>query len=171
MQTLAARSGATNDVRETADNITRARSLARGIDEGLPLQQKIGELYPAQQAQSIFRRAGAEKTFAETSNDILRGSKTAEKVAEGLDFGNAGVRVTPGGAIPRFTETLNSAINWVRSPNEAVRDKIGQLALSPKTAENKRTLELLAAILQSRAAGARGAAGVAGAAGGAAGGL
>ncbi len=170
-QQIAARSGATNAVRETADNITRARTLARNINEGVPLQQKIGELYPTDQAQSIFRRAGAEKTFAETSNDILRGSKTADKAAEAMDFGNAGVRVTPGGITPRFTETINSAINWVRAPNEAVRDKIGQLALSPKTAENKRTLELLASILQSRASGARGAAGIAGAAGGAAGGL
>lgn len=170
-QQLAARSGATNAVRETADNITRSRTLARNIDEGLPLQGKINELYPAQQAQSIFRRAGAEKTFAETSNDILRGSKTADKAAEALDFGNAGIRVTPGSVTPRFTETINSAINWVRSPNEAVRDKIGQLALSPHTAKNQRTLELLAAILQSRAGGARGAAGIASAAGGTAGGF
>lgn len=171
IQQLSARTGATNAVRETADNITRARTLARNIDEGLPLQGKINELYPSQQAQSIFRRAGAEKTFGETSNDILRGSKTADKAAEALDFGNAGIRVTPGSVTPRFTEHLNSAINWVRAPNEAVRDKIGQLALSPKTKDNQRTLELLAAILQSRAGGARGAAGIAGAAGGTAGGL
>lgn len=171
VQQLTARSGATNAVRETVDNVTRARALARGIDEGLPLQQKIGELYSPEQARSIFQRAGAEKTFAETSNELLRGSKTAEKTAEALDFGNAGIRVTPGSVTPRFTEHINNAINWVRAPNEAVRDKIGELALSPKTETNKRTLELLAAILQSRAGGARGTAGLASAAGGTAGGL
>ncbi len=172
-QQLAAKVGATNAARETALEGTRpARALAQRIDESAPVQQKLVELYGPDQAQAIMRRAEAEGVFANTSNKLLRGSQTAEKTSDALDtMGNIGIRATPGGITPRATESVKAFVNWVRSPNEAVRNEIGRMTINPNAKENAKTLELLAALLQQRANAGRGAAGVAGAAGQQAGGF
>jgi len=171
-QQLAARVGATNAARETAlEGTTPARALARRINESDPVQTKIAELY-GPQASKILQQAEAEGVFANTSNRLLGGSQTAEKLSDALDtMGNIGVRATPGQVTPRFTESLKAFVNWVRSPNEAVRNEIGRLTINPNASENQKTLELLAALLKQRAAGNTGSAGLAGALGGQAGGI
>lgn len=152
-QVLAARSGATNAARETALEGTQpARALARRIDESGPVQGKLSELY-GDRAGGIVRQAGNEKTFAETSNELLRGSKTADKLAEMLDTGNAGFKVSPGGIAPRFFERLADLPNLLMKPNEAVRNEIGRMTLTPNAQQNREILKLAEELIRNRRAG------------------
>ncbi len=172
-QRVAAQLGATNAARETAlEGTSPARALARRIDESAPVQSKLTDLYGPDQGQRIMRQAEAEGVFANTSNKLLRGSQTAEKTADALDtMGNIGIRATPGGITPRATETLKAFVNWVRSPNEAVRNEIGRMTINPNATQNEKTLALLAKLLAQRQSGTGASTGIGGALGGQAGGL
>ncbi len=171
-QVLAARTGATNAARETALEGTRpARALAQRIDESGPVQEKLVQLYGPERAAQITRQAATEGVFANTSNKLRGGSQTAEKASDAIDMmGNVQLRGTPSGVFPRATESLKALANWVRNPNEAVRNKIGELTLSPDAKVNEETLRLLAELLQGRQGGRRFGVGLSGAAGGIAGG-
>jgi hypothetical protein len=150
-QVLAARSGATNAVRETALEGTRpARALAQRIDESAPVQSKLTELYGPERAQQIINRAATERTFADTSNELLRGSKTADKLAEALDTGNAGFRVTPSGVQPRFFERLADLPELLMKPNEGVRNQIGRMTLNANPDETRRILAQAEQLLRAR---------------------
>lgn len=172
-QRMAARLGATNAARETAlEGTAAARALARRIDESDPVRAKLIELYGPEQAGQIMRQAETEGVFANTSNKLLRGSQTAEKASDALDtMSNVGIRATPSGIVPRGTESVKAFVNWIRNPNEAVRDEIGRMTINPNASQNERTLALLAELLKRRAAGTPTSAGLAGAAGGQAGGF
>jgi hypothetical protein len=152
-QKLAGRAGMVNAARETALEGTQpARALARRIDESAPVQAKIAELDPTR-ARGIVRQAGTEKTFAETSNEILRGSKTADKLAEVMDTGNAALRVSPEGITPRFIQHIASLPDYLMKPNEAVRNEIGRMTLSPNAEQNKEILKLAEELIKRRRLG------------------
>ncbi len=172
-QALAARSGGTNAIREKAQTLTGIRGAARDIEfAGGPdgLQAKLVQLYGPEQAQRIVRQAEAEGVFANTSGRLLGGPHTADDLIGASNLGNIAVRATPSGITPKWTETAKAALNWVASPNEAVRNEIGRMTINPNAAENQKTLEALAKLLLARSRQPL-AAGVSSAAGGQAGGI
>jgi len=163
-QQAAVRAGSTNTVRDLTSGrnaINQARSLSRDISGGTEIQARLAEIYGPEQARAILRRAETEGTFANTSNELLRGSKTADKLAEALDTGNAGFRVSPGGVTPRFFERLMDIPEMLMKPNEAVRNKIGQMTLNTDEAANRRALALVQELLRNRAQGSSSRAGAA----------
>jgi hypothetical protein len=165
-QKLAARTGATNAARNQAQESTSlARALARRVDESAPVQSKLADLYGPEWAGRISKQAAAEKEFANTSNEILRGSKTADKAAEAMLDTNAGIRVTPSGAVPRFIQHLKDIPEMLVKPNEAVRDAIGRATLNMDPSEKARLVRLIAQNLQRRQQGSPLAASIAGSSG------
>lgn len=165
-QGLAARAGATNAARETALEGTRpARALAQRIDQSAPVRDKLVQLYGPQQADRIMKRAAAEGVFADTSNEILRGSKTTDKIAEIADFGNTQLRASPQGVTARAMEKVGDILGNLGAPNEAVRNEMGRLTLTPDQKRNQELLQAIAAILAKRQQGAGFSAGAAGASG------
>ncbi|CAB4165331.1 hypothetical protein UFOVP833_49 [uncultured Caudovirales phage] len=153
LQRISARAGATNAARETAlEGTAPARALARRVESSDPVQAKLRELY-GPQADRILQQATAERTFAETSNDILRGSKTAEKLAEALDGGTLkGVPTSKSSVM----QTLMGLPEKIMAPNEAVRDRIGQILLNSNPEENRRILALIEEAVKARKAGTPG---------------
>ncbi len=164
-QTAAARAGAINAVRARAGTTSGALGLAQDIKTGITpggVQESLRAVMP-NEAENLINRSSAERIYANTANRYLGGPHTADDLT-GVG-GNLAVRATPGGIVPRFTETAKAAASWVAAPNEAVRNEIGRMLLSADPKEQKRTLELIAQILQQRAAGTPVAAGLAGGAG------
>lgn len=170
-QALAARAGTTNAVRSVAQTLTGARGLARDIEFSSQLKDKLGQIYGPEQAQRLIQQAQAEGVFANTGNRLIGGPHTADDLVGASNLGNIAVRATPGGITPRWTETLKAALNWVSSPNEAVRNEIGRTLINPSAKANEKTIEALAKLLQARARGGVGAAAASGALGGQAGSL
>jgi hypothetical protein len=161
-QTIAARAGATNAARETALEGTRpARALAQRIDQSGPVRDKLVQLYGSKQADRIMRQAEAEGVFANTSNEILRGSKTADKLAEVLDAGGTQLRASTSGVTGRVIEKLDSIVNRLAGPNEAVRNAIGRSTLNTDTQANRELLAAIAEVLAKRARGNPGQVGLA----------
>ncbi len=167
-QAEAARAGAINIVRERARGsggaLTMAQDIKTGINPG-GVQDALRAVMP-NEAQGLINRAGAERIYANTAQRYLGGPNTANDLVGALGIGDsASVRATPGGIVPRLTESLRTAANWVAAPNEAVRNQIGRMLLEANPQEQQRTLALIAQILQQRATGTPIAAGAAGAAG------
>lgn len=158
LQVLSARAGVTNAAREeTGGKIARAIGLARLIEESPDMRTKMVQLYGGDRAQEIFRAAQAELRMNKTRGDILSGSQTTNKAAElfdsGLDTGNLGVRVSPGGIVPRFVQHFSDIARRVTAPNEAVRNEIGRMTLNPDQVKNLEVIELIDQILRQRARG------------------
>ena len=148
-QILAARTGATNAVRESAYDISSARRIAKNIIEGEDLQAKLPQLYGQDQAAAIRQAAEAERAFAKTEG--LRGnSATARRVGEMLDTGNAGFRVTPDKISPRLYERLADLPNLLLKPNEAVREQTLRAMLNSDRTDTTRILRLADELLKQR---------------------
>ena len=170
-QAAATRAGAINAVRDKAQTLTGARGLARDIAFGggeNGVQQSIRSALP-NEAENLIRQSGTEGIFANTSNRYLGGPHTADDLVGASDLAGLTLRATPGGATPRWQESLAAAANWVASPNEAVRNQIGRMLLDANPETQRRTLALIAQILEQRSAGTPMAAGLAQAGGGLAG--
>ena len=172
-QAAATRAGAINAVRDKAQTLTGARGLARDIAFGggeNGVQQSIRTALP-NEAENLIRQSGTEGIFANTANRYQGGPHTADDLlGAAADLGNnISLKGTEHGVFPRIQEGLRSAVNWVASPNEAVRNQIGRMLLDANPETQRRTLDLIAQILQQRAAGTPVAAGLAQAGGGLAG--
>ena len=163
-QAAATRAGAINAFRDKAQTLTGARGLARDIAYGggeNGVQQSIRSALP-NEAERLIRQSGTEGIFANTANRFQGGPHTADDLAGAIGIGdNISLRGTSGGVFPRIQEGLRSAVNWVASPNEAVRNQIGRMLLDPSPEGQRRTIELIAQILQQRAGGNATAAGLA----------
>lgn len=170
-QAAATRAGAINAVRDKSQTLTGARGLARDIAFGggpNGVQQSVRSALP-NEAENLIRQSSTEGIFANTSNRYLGGPHTADDLVGAGDLGGFSLRATPGGATPRWQESLNAAINWVANPNEGVRNQLGRMLLDADPQTQQRTLALISQILQRRAAGTPLAAGAAQGAGSTAG--
>ncbi len=129
-------------------------SLAKNIDTNRFTQARLRELATPEHVADLERVAEALRTFRQTKSDIVGGSQSVDKAAEAFDTGNAGIRVTPSGAVPRFFQHLNALPDLLMKPNEAVRNEIGRLTLSPNAQQNKEILALANELLKQRRMGA-----------------
>ncbi len=171
-QSAATRAGAINAVRSKAQTLEGARGMAKaiaypGAKDGI--QSSIRSALP-QEAERLIGQSRAEGIFANTSNRYLGGPHTADDLIGATGIGdNISMRGTESGIFPRIQQGLKSTINWVSNPNEAVRDQIGRMLLDANPETQRRTLALIAEILQQRASGNSVAAGLAQGVGGQAG--
>jgi hypothetical protein len=153
LQKLSARAGSTNAAREASlEGVRGARALAQRIDESLPVQSKLQELYGPEQTGKIVNQANSERVFANTSNQLLRGSQTADKAAEaGLPIPKIGLGEH--GLMGRLMEYPKALVERLEDrPNEAVRNEIGKMMLNPDAEANRKALLLAAELMKRRAA-------------------
>lgn len=151
---------------KTGGNVADAIGFARTISQSDDARKKITSVFGEPRAQEIFNAAESVLRFNKTHTGITGGSQSVDKAAElfstGADFGNAGVKVTPGGIVPRFFQTANDIMQRVSAPNEAVRNKMGQMLINTSSPENQQTIALIAEALRHRNAQRRGASAVGG---------
>ena len=172
MKANATQFGAINVGRaKTSGNEADAVSFARDITQSNEVRRKVKAVF-GDRADEIFSTAEAILQFNKTKQGMLGGSQTADKAAEailgGIDPNSLSVRATPGGIVPRFFETAGDVIRKVAAPNEATRDRIGAMLLSPNPVMNAETMALLNQIFRERAAQRQGGAVWGGLAGGSA---
>jgi hypothetical protein len=124
----------------------RSLALARDIVSSKEIPARIGQVFTPENASNIARTANAEVVFDATKRGVTGGPDTASKIADMFD--NAGVRITGGGTPSlKWWDTFKDIAGRLTGPNEAVRDKIGRIALNPDASENRRLLaEILASI-------------------------
>jgi hypothetical protein len=165
-QVAATRAGTVNQVRDNIQgrgSLAKSYALTKDIENGKEVQRRLAEILTPERNAEVNRVARAENVFEKTNRDIRGGTQTADKTADIFD--NAGVRVSGSGISPRWWETLKAIGERSTAPNQAVRDEIGRMTLSPNSEETKRLLSEILARVEKRAAGRPLAAALAGSSG------
>lgn len=163
-QVLAARTGATNAVRETADTAQSAIATAKRITESDTLQAKLRQLYGPERSAEIVKRLEAERAFTETRNEVMGGSRTAQREAS---IGDEMLSIPgTGHSAASIWQSMANQYNKLRQPNEIMRKRLADLLANPNEALNAETLGLVEAAIKGPGAGRALSTGASGATGG-----
>ena len=166
----AAEWGAVNAGRvRTGGTDANAVGFAREIVQSESVRRKVQAIF-GDRADEIFKTAEGILRKSRTNSRLLNASATAESAADiGIGAGplnDVTVRATPGGILPRITESIGKMIDRVQMPNEPTRNVIGRMMFSLDPAEQAATMEAVQRVLAERAAQRQGGAVWGGMAGG-----